>query len=274
MTGKTIRLIMMSIIGISSFSMHSMFRSIMLAKRPFSAAMRGKRTFFHNTPQLRAIIADPYFSPVATQHLIDRLPQENVNGCDRNGLIEHIVFKATEYKKNEKKYAIVLSQLRKHGWTKSVCCVDVMLHSAVISDLPYVTEELLQHDPQWIRVKDLHGCVPIDYAQSPKIIQMLKDAGSSDAQSYTGEDKWYRIPDYGWQQVTPLRQAVYEGNTEKYRQILAECCEQDIMRFINAGEINMLQRMTDLRFWRTGDEKYLKIKSSLRKLDAFYCNGC
>lgn len=252
------------------FITQTMLRPLIMHKRSFSRNFRWKPISGYIVPGLQATIINPHFSLIKTKAIIAHLPQTNIDSCKVHSLIENIVFKATEYKENEKKYAIVLSQLREQGWKKSNCCANVMLHSAVISDLPLTTRELLLHDPEWVHTTDFHNCVPIDYAQSPTIIRMLKNAGSRDAQPYTGKDKWYRVPNYGWQLVTPLRKAVYDGHRETVREILSKCTSKDITKFIHTNELEMLQNITDLRFWRTKDKKYLAIKKDLSEFHYTY----
>lgn len=236
------------------FTMQSMFLTLAKnAKRTSLPLSMSRRTFFNSACELRNKIGTPHFKLRETKKIISNLSSENINGCDANGLIEYVVFKATEHKESEKKYAAVLGQLRGRGWRKSTCCIDVMLHSAVISNLPSVTKELLQHDSDWVNTQDLHECVPMDYAQSPRIIKMLKAAGSRDAQPYTGKDKWYRVPGYGWREATPLRKAVYDGDITKVSEI----------KSLTNGDLEILQAIADLRFWRTRDEKYLRIKESI-----------
>lgn len=260
MNYKMIRSIAVSIFLMLPSMTHSMF--LALAKRTYFSHDATKRTFFYPSV-LRNKIDTPRFKLVTTQEIISNLDD---HPCEaRNGLIEHIVFKATEYKKNERKYAAVLGQLREHGWSKRSCCKAVMLHSAVISDLPCVTKELLLHDPNWVHETDLHGCVPIDYAQSRRIIKMLKDARSRDAQPYTGEDIWYRVPGYGWQDANPLRKAAYNGNVKIMNQYIARAymnrCDDD--EDISKDEAKILLAIADLRFWRTNDQKYLEIRKTV-----------
>lgn len=236
------------------FTMQSMFLTLAKnAKRTSLPFSMSRRTFFNSVSELRNKIVTPDFKLRETKKIISNFCSKNIDKCDVNELIEYIVFKATEHKKSEKKYAAVLSQLRGHGWKKGTCCIDVMLHSAVISDLPDVTKELLEQDSNWVNTEDLHECVPMDYAQSPSIIKMLKAAGSRDAQPYTGEDKWYRVPGHGWQEATPLRKAVYNGDITKFNEIKAR----------NYSDLEILQAIADLRFWRTQDEKYLIIKKAI-----------
>ena len=269
MKANSIRFII-TIFLILPLTTESMLRSLTAHRRPFTRNIRWKPISGYTVPDLQAAIINPHFSLIKTKAIIARLPQTKLDSCKVHSLIENIVFKATEYKENEKKYAIVLGQLREHGWGKNNCCANVMLHSAVISDLPFITKELLFQDPEWVHTTDFHNCVPIDYAQSPTIITMLKNAGSRDAQPYTGKDKWYRVPNYGWQKVTPLRKAVYDGNIENIREILSQCTGKNIAKLIQTNELEMLQSITDLRFWRTKDKKYLAIKKNLSEFNYKY----
>jgi hypothetical protein len=222
--------------------------------------------------RLRNQITTPKFTLDEIKSTTSRLTKENRGGCDDvNGIIEHIVFKATEHKEHEKKYAVVLSRLRQNGWSKPQCCMSWQLHSAVISNLPNITRELLHHDNKWVHTQDLHGCVPMDYAESNEIKKMLKDAGSRDAQPYTGKDKWYRVPNHGWQRATPLRQAVYNGDVQKYEEIISKHTERDVIKLIADNEPEILRSITDLRFWRTQDGTYLKLKDLIASLHTYHC---
>ena len=270
MNCNTMRLLVMTIVLGTSITTHCMF--LALAKRtvsPYNSIT--KRSFHNNIPKLCTAIFKPTFKLTETKKIIKTFADGDLYeyGAD-NKLIEHIVFKATEHRKSEKKYASVLRQLREHGWTKSSYCKTVMLHSAVISNLPNVTQELLLHDSNWVHEKDLHDCVPIDYAKSTRIKKMLKDAGSRDSQPYTGEDLWYRVPGHGWQVVTPLRKAVYNGDWKLCQRILSHFTiryyeNDDVEPIKNEAEI--LLALADLRFWRTDDKKYLEIK---KQIEAFY----
>jgi len=277
MNYRCIRFIALNIFLVFPLMTHGMFLALAKKNRYFSANSGIRRTFSRaGVSDLRDKIATPGFRLIETKKIIKEMVDLGKFGYiyeygAENKLIEHIVFKATEHRKSEEQYASVLRQLREHGWGKSSHCKAVMLHSAVISNLPHVTQELLKHDQYWVYEKDLHDCVAIDYAQSLRIKKMLKNAGSRDAQPYTGEDLWYRVPDHGWQEVTPLRKAVYNGDWNQCRRILLHYGIQyysdnrDGQSIRNEAKI--LMAIADLRFWRTDDEKYLEIRE---EIEAFY----
>lgn len=274
-------------------SKYSKFSTKLLTRKTFSTA--GTIGF------LRKIIATPEFSLEDTNKIIkEKLPEKTKDGkfhwklpnfegsddikCKPNILIEQIVFKATEHKDHEKKYAAVLKQLREHGWSKGGCCITSMLHSAVISDLPAVTEELLCHDKELVHATDMDGCIPLHYARSLSIAQMLLDNGAKiDARDKDGNtplhlvpvwivpilvkaganiqaesDKYLRIPGddcCGWHKITPLRKAVDEGDVFKVSMLLdamGRKCDQEVLR-----------SLASLRFWRTNNPAFMEIKNLL-----------
>jgi len=278
--------------------MNGMHGSLALSKHTkFSTKSLVQKRFVMS--HLRNVIATPEFSLAATNRIIKQSVAEiakddiKYDKCTPNILIEQIVFQATEYKSDEKKYAEVLKQLREHGWSKDSCCIDSMLHSAVISDLPEVTQELLCHDKALVHATDMDGCIPLHYAQSHRIAKMLLDNGSKvDARDKDGNtplhfvpdsvvfvllqagakvdaesNKYLRIPGSycgGWHKITPLRKAVDEGYRDKVGTLLSALGWR-YSEEIDQDEKKLLLSLANLRFWRTKDQVFMSIKALFEK---------
>lgn len=265
--------------------------NIVSSKKNFFSQHLFKR--FKNSHTLREKIATPYFDLFETKKIINTMG--HIDNNSRICLVKYVVDKAAEHKLHEEKYAGVLEQLRKRGWG-CTCYVDVQLHSAVIADLPNVTEELLQHDKDWIHKIDSCGCIPLHYAQSFRVAKSLLVKGSK----MDVKDKWgdtplhkvpgpvvplffngskvnsdilaqhallnaensmlLRIPDYDWQTVTPLRKAVDVGDYDKCKELIYA----DIYGYVVGGrELNMLIVLANLRYKQTMYPKHLSVKELL-----------
>lgn len=285
MNYKNMSIFMTMIITLPSV-IHGM--NMVLSKKNIFSQKSFNRLFYGSADELRTKIATPRFNLSETDNIIKKM--EKPNKCGGSGFVEYTVYKATEHKKHEKKYAGVLKQIRNQGWGNT-CCVNVQLHSAVISDLPHVTEELLNHDKNWIDRTDFHGCIPLHYAQSPRIAKMLLAKGSQ----INARDKWNNTPLHlvpgkivplliaaesnilkqhdmlraendmflrinGWYGVTPLRKAVDEGDIDKYFELV----NPDIAGFVTREtELNILIMLANLKFWRTNDSKFSQIEDFL-----------
>ena len=288
-------------IGVLPLAMNGMNCALALSKK--KGLLRkpvAQRSFFASAGELRNKIATPLFSAKETDPIISALPIDEADGCKKNGLIEYIVYKATEFNQYESKYATVLHQLRNQGWKKSRCCVDVMLHSAVISNLPNVVDELLKHDDKWVHARDMHDCIPLHYAQSTRIARSLLQKGSSvDAKDKQGNTPLHmvpssivslligaetdihaqhallnaenelslRIPNHGWQSMTPLRKAVDEGDWDKCHELIYA----DIHGyFVGEQELKILIALASLRRWRTEEVKFVNIKTMLSNYKRYH----
>lgn len=287
----------LSIVGIvaTSATMYGMNCALKLSQKPLR-----KRSFFYSAQDLRNKIEKPHFEYEDVNVLIAALPVDEKNNCKKNGLIEYIVYKATEYNEYESKYATVLKQLRNHGWQKSPCCVDVMLHSAVISNLPDVVDELLEHDNEWVHARDLHECIPLHYAQSsgiakslltkgsrvttkdrdgniplhtvgssvvPVMLDLIKDINAQHTLLHAENDLSLRIPNYGWQKMTPLRKAVDEGDLEKVCALMHANIDGFV---VNEKELDILLSLANLCLWRTNDPMFWGIKSKLSNYKKYH----
>lgn len=120
-------------------------------------------------------ISSPHFDHSLIYATVDQMRKHYC--CSKNCLVEKIVHEATHYNE-EKKYAGIIKKICDCGWDPG-CCTATVLHTAVISDLPYVTQELLEYNKAWVREQSLDGSIPLHYAQSRKIAKLLLDAGSN-----------------------------------------------------------------------------------------------
>ena len=113
-----LRVAIMLIITVPLIS-HTMQRTLTLLKR--LPVRSGHRSFFSYAPELRNTINTGTFTLSDTKTVIEStLPNSDIlNKCEVNRLVEYIVFKATEYKSQEKKYAGVLNQLQAHGYSSN-----------------------------------------------------------------------------------------------------------------------------------------------------------
>jgi len=247
--------------------------------------------------ELRKLINTPKFDLKETRNIIKTLPKDP-KSCDVNGLIEDIVFKATEYKQNdaenEVQYTNVLHQLRLHGWAVSgTCCIHTMLHEAAKSDLCRIATELLQQKKELVNDTDMDKRIPLHHAQSKKMATLLIKNGSpinpqdkqgntplhcvpfhlvpfliaQGADIHAENDIYLRTLQNGWQQLTPLRKAVHEGDIEKCLILLGT-------KAFTEKEIAMVRAIAELNYWRTKDPKFVVIQQMtaidhlLRKIEA------
>ncbi len=265
---------------------HTMQRALILSKRPsFSRKLTTRALVIDESASrarinnLRNTIAVPQFKLSTIQKII----QPHTVNLSREGmddLTEYIIWKATEYRTYEKKYAAVLKQLRLYD--SSQLLGSQVLHSAVISNLPHVTQELLLRDKNWVHARDLHNCIPLHYAPSTPIAKMLLDKGSdieardrdlntplhtvshivvpflltAGANRNAKNNLFLRVPGFGWQSITPWRKAVDEGDVQKCRELFY--CNGCI-----GNEEMILMSLADLRFWRTKNPAYLEIKNMI-----------
>src|SRR5690606_34736834 len=191
--------------------------------------------------ELRELINKPDFTLLKSHEIIEKTLPTIPERCHANGLIEDIVFKATQYKNHEQKYAEVINQLHHYGWSISGCCISTMLHEAIKSDLLLVANELLKQKKELVTETDMDRRIPLHHVQSKEMAQLLIEWKSpinaidknentplhcvpfylvslllSHGANIHAENKiLIRTLNDGWQRMTPLRKAAYEGDAEK-----------------------------------------------------------
>lgn len=137
-------------------------------------------------------ISSPHFDNSLIYATIEQMRKHHC--CSNNCFVEKIVHEATHYKNEEKKYANLIKKICDCGWEPG-CCTATVLHTAVISDLPYVTQELLDYNKAWVKEPSLDGSIPLHYAQSRKITKLLLDSGSNvDAKDKLGNTPLHMAP--------------------------------------------------------------------------------
>ena len=235
--------------------------------------------------ELRKLIDTPNYTTADTQNVIQKTLPKDPKPCDVNGLIEDIIFKATQYKQHEKHeilYVNVLRQLHLHGWSISSCCIYTQLHEAAKSDLCRIALELLHQKEELVNSTDLDGRIPLHHAQSKEMAKLLiqykspvdaKDKQkntplhcvpfsvvplllSHGADIHAENDIYIRTLEDGWQHMTPLRKAAYEGDVEKCAALIAS-------HNIDSKERELIQSIAELNYWRTRNTKFFIIYEML-----------
>jgi hypothetical protein len=163
--------------------------SMQLTKKILVQKMTQKKSYCNKSNQeLRNMIANPFFNDSQININIKNVDKHAV--CDKGCFIEDIVYQATQYRKDESKYAVLIEQLCKSNWRLDLNCTATILHTAVISDLPHVTHALLMCNDMLVKEQDLNGCIPLHYAQSQEVAKLLLKNGSD----VGAKDKWGNTP--------------------------------------------------------------------------------
>jgi Ankyrin repeats (3 copies) len=158
-----------------------------LTKKVLVQKMVQQKSYCKSNQELRNIIAGSFFYSLQMLEDVKKIEKHAV--CDKGCFVEDIVYKATQYRENESRYAELIKQLYMNNW-KLEHCTATILHTAVISDLPRVSHALLTCNDMLVKEQDLNGCIPLHYVQSGEVAKLLLKNGSD----IGAKDKWGNTP--------------------------------------------------------------------------------
>lgn len=174
--------------------------------------------------------------------------------CSYNHLIETEIWNATQYPYYESCCAENINNVLKANITeipKEPCCHDINMHLAVLSNLPVITRNLLEANPELVNVRDVNGSLPIDLAQE-SISLVLKNYNSPEKTSEPRFIRVVRVPIFGWVTLTPLARFCLEGDLINVMKIMQETDIDDATK----AKLRMIALTS---YWRSRNDIFLKI---------------
>jgi Ankyrin repeat len=220
-----------------------------------------------------------------TANFIPTTIPKNIERCEAYNLMERIVFKAIRNKEIGYRYVRILEQIRNHidqqAYDKMLLYGQDIMHLAVNNNLYYMTAQLLQFNKKWVNSLDSNDRIPLHYAQSCSVAQLLLKAGSDvntqDKEGYTPmhllpstcvgvvvgkahmnveSSHEIFVPACGLLKMTPLYKAICDGDLKKVQKILSLC-------MYNQEEHKILYEIAKWKLNRTGEAVFSDIKKVL-----------